>query len=157
MPRCLLAPAAAEPGCSFRRGAVLRRFPPLPFPFFPSPPSLAGPGCLPSAMQRQLLCLGGGAGAPAARRVRLLLRQLLAPRPGRPELRALHGSGNAAPAAPRPGVGRGCVCVCVPPALGGAPGVGLGVLGAGLRLSVASPVVSLTPGEAGGEQEEPLL
>lgn len=101
-------------------------------------------------MQRQLLCLGGGAGAPAARRVRLLLRQLLAPRPGRPELRALHGSGNAAPAAPRPGVGRGCVCVCVPPALGGAPGVGLGVLGAGLRLSVASPVVSLTPGEAGG-------
>ncbi|XP_072214400.1 von Willebrand factor A domain-containing protein 8 [Excalfactoria chinensis] len=50
-------------------------------------------------MQSRLLCLGGGAGAPAARRVRLLLRQVLAggpaaARPGRLEVRALHGSGD---------------------------------------------------------------
>ncbi|KAM6096548.1 von Willebrand factor A domain-containing protein 8 [Chlamydotis macqueenii] len=51
-------------------------------------------------MQSRVLCLGGGAGAPAARRVRLLLRQVLgggaaAARSGRLEVRALHGSGDA--------------------------------------------------------------
>lgn len=61
---------------------------------------------LPAAMQSRVLCLGGGAGAPAARRVRLLLRQVLAggaaaARPGRLEVRALHGSGNH-PADTRP-------------------------------------------------------
>ncbi|KAK2514329.1 hypothetical protein Q9233_015038 [Columba guinea] len=50
-------------------------------------------------MQSQVLCLGGGPGAPAARRVRLLLRQVLgggaaAARCGRREVRALHSSGD---------------------------------------------------------------
>ncbi|XP_075344945.1 von Willebrand factor A domain-containing protein 8 isoform X1 [Mycteria americana] len=50
-------------------------------------------------MQSRVLCLGGGAGGPAARRVRLLLRQVLgggaaAARSSRLEVRALHGSGD---------------------------------------------------------------
>ncbi|KAM6284282.1 von Willebrand factor A domain-containing protein 8 isoform 1-T1 [Spheniscus humboldti] len=50
-------------------------------------------------MQSRVLCLGGGAGGPAVRRVRLLLRQVLgggaaAARSGRLEIRALHGSGD---------------------------------------------------------------
>ncbi|XP_068022589.1 von Willebrand factor A domain-containing protein 8 [Melanerpes formicivorus] len=50
-------------------------------------------------MQSRVLCLGGGAGGPAARRVRLLLRQVMgggaaATRSGRLEVRALHSSGD---------------------------------------------------------------
>uniref|UniRef100_A0A8B9F8J0 von Willebrand factor A domain-containing protein 8 n=1 Tax=Amazona collaria TaxID=241587 RepID=A0A8B9F8J0_9PSIT len=50
-------------------------------------------------MQSRVLYLSGGAGAPAARRVRLLLRQVLggdaaAARSGRLEVRALHGKGD---------------------------------------------------------------
>ncbi|XP_064030622.1 von Willebrand factor A domain-containing protein 8 isoform X3 [Pogoniulus pusillus] len=50
-------------------------------------------------MQSRVLCLGGGAAGPAARRVRLLLRQVVgggagAARSGRPEVRALHSSGD---------------------------------------------------------------
>lgn len=88
-PRPLLGPAAVSGGTLYG-GASLPRL---------------GPA-LPAAMQSQVLCLGGGAGAPAARRVRLLLRQVLAggaaaARPGRLEVRALHGSGNH-PADTRP-------------------------------------------------------
>lgn len=72
---------------------------------FPSPPR-PGPAAVvvvvavsPRPMQSWVLCLGGGAGGPAARRVRLLLRQVLgsgaaAERSGRLEVRALHGSGK---------------------------------------------------------------
>ncbi|XP_025954961.2 von Willebrand factor A domain-containing protein 8 isoform X3 [Dromaius novaehollandiae] len=58
-------------------------------------------------MESRVLCLGRGAGGPAARRVRLLLRQVLrggapAARPLRLEVRALRSSGNGPRPAPGP-------------------------------------------------------
>ena len=90
-PRPPLGPAAVSGGTLYGSASLPR----------------LGPA-LPAAMQSRVLCLSGGAGAPAARRVRLLLRQVLAggpaaARPGRLEVRSLHGSGNHPPPPHVPG------------------------------------------------------